>query len=248
MRLHILSDLHLEFEPFTPAAVDADAVVLAGDIHVGREGFNWAREAFPDRPVIYVLGNHEFYGQTVQKLIQELRTMASGTNIRVLENETFCLADCVFLGATLWTDFALNGNPPLAEVLAHKVMSDYRRIQVLPGEDPLNPSDTCGFHVESRRWLEERVRALRNRKFVIVTHHAPSQESVWPALRGTPFMPAFASEMSRFIAETGARLWIHGHIHRCCDYTVGKTRVLANPRGYPTEPRDEFEPGLLVEV
>ena len=36
--------------------------------------------------------------------------------------------------------------------------------------------------------------------------------------------------------ESEAQLWVHGHIHYCCDYTLGKTRVLANPRGYPTEP------------
>ncbi|HEY5915265.1 MAG TPA: hypothetical protein VJA21_32185 [Verrucomicrobiae bacterium] len=40
----------------------------------------------------------------------------------------------------------------------------------------------------------------------------------------------------------------HGHIHYCCDYTLGKTRVLANPRGYPTESRTGFNPGLVAEV
>ena len=35
MRLHILSDLHLEFEPFTPPAVEADVVILAGDVGTG---------------------------------------------------------------------------------------------------------------------------------------------------------------------------------------------------------------------
>jgi hypothetical protein len=42
MRLHILSDLHLEFEPFTPPAVEADAVILAGDVSTGRNGLKWA--------------------------------------------------------------------------------------------------------------------------------------------------------------------------------------------------------------
>jgi ribonuclease Z len=31
VRLHVLSDLHLEFAPFEPPAVEADVVVLAGD-------------------------------------------------------------------------------------------------------------------------------------------------------------------------------------------------------------------------
>jgi hypothetical protein len=83
MRLHILSDLHLEFEPFTPAAVEADAVILA-DVSTGHNGLKWALKSFPDRPVIYVLGNHEFYGQKVQKLTKELQEMAKGTNVHLL--------------------------------------------------------------------------------------------------------------------------------------------------------------------
>jgi len=84
MRLHILSDLHLEFESFTPPTVEADAIILAGDVSPGHEGLKWALKTFPDRPVIYVLGNHEFYGEELQKLIAELQEMARGTNVHLL--------------------------------------------------------------------------------------------------------------------------------------------------------------------
>ena len=62
VRLHILSDLHIEFAPFEPTAVDADLVVLAGDIHVGTTALQWARNAFPNKQILFVPGNHEFYG------------------------------------------------------------------------------------------------------------------------------------------------------------------------------------------
>ena len=42
MRLPILSDVHLEFKLFTPPAVEADAVILAGDVSTGRNGLRWA--------------------------------------------------------------------------------------------------------------------------------------------------------------------------------------------------------------
>jgi predicted phosphodiesterase len=61
MKLHILNDLHIEFEDFEPPTTDADVVILAGDIGVGMGGLRWAETRFPDRPVIYVPGNHEFY-------------------------------------------------------------------------------------------------------------------------------------------------------------------------------------------
>ncbi len=44
MKLHILSDVHVEFESYDAPETDADVVVLAGDINVGRNGFDWARE------------------------------------------------------------------------------------------------------------------------------------------------------------------------------------------------------------
>ena len=50
-------------------------------------------------------------------------------------------------------------------------------------------------------------------------------------------------------------LWIHGHIHKNQDYTIGGTRVVCNPRGYPMSfhpnaPREnpDFDPQLVIEV
>ena len=59
LRIHLLSDLHLEFAPFVPQVSSADVVVLAGDIGVGSQGMQWAKEVF-DIPVLYVAGNHEY--------------------------------------------------------------------------------------------------------------------------------------------------------------------------------------------
>ena len=101
MRIHILSDLHLEFAPFQPSEVDADVIVLAGDIHTGKNGIKWILKTIPDRPVIYSLGNHEFYGQKIPKLIDEIKEVAQGTNVHVLENESVEIGNVVFLGATL---------------------------------------------------------------------------------------------------------------------------------------------------
>jgi predicted phosphodiesterase len=64
LRIQVLSDLHIEFEDFDADTDAADVVVLAGDIHVKDKGLRWAIENITDRPVIYVLENHEFYGGT----------------------------------------------------------------------------------------------------------------------------------------------------------------------------------------
>ena len=201
MRLHILSDLHLKFEPFAPPAVEADAVILAGDVSTGRDGLKWALKSFPDRPVIYVLGNHEFYGQKLQKLVAELKEMARGTNVHLLENESCTIGEVAFFGATLWTDFTLNGNPVVSEVVAQTGMNDYRRIRTLPNYKRLRPSDTRQLHAQSRKWLEDELLGLSGRKVVVVTHHAPSPESIPAAFEGDAFNPAFASDSLR-VAST----------------------------------------------
>ena len=71
VRIRYLSDLHMEFTSYVPSrlpSVDEDVVVLAGDIGIGMDGIDWAREAFPDVPVIYVPGNHEYYRQEMKSL------------------------------------------------------------------------------------------------------------------------------------------------------------------------------------
>jgi Icc-related predicted phosphoesterase len=112
----------------------------------------------------------------------------------------------------------------------------------------MRPSDTRQLHAQSRKWLEDEILKLKGRKAVVVTHHAPSPDSIPPAFNGDGFNPAFASDLWRFIVESGAKLWVHGHLHSPSDYVIGDTRVMANPRGYPTESRHGFQPGLVVEV
>ena len=60
MKLNILSDLHLGFGAMDGPVNDADVVVLAGDVGRPREAIAWALRL--DKPVLYVPGNHEFYG------------------------------------------------------------------------------------------------------------------------------------------------------------------------------------------
>ena len=101
MKLYILSDVHVEFEPFDPPEIDADIVILAGDIHIKNKGLKWAQENFKDKPVIYVLGNHEYYGEALPKHLEKLKQQAKGTNIQILENESIKIADVTFLCCTL---------------------------------------------------------------------------------------------------------------------------------------------------
>lgn len=248
MILHILSDLHIEFAPFEAPQVNADVVILAGDVHVGTRGLEWILRAFPHRPVLYVLGNHEFYGRALPKLTRKLRELAAGTNVHIMENDGFELGGVSFLAATLWTDFLLFGDAALARAAAARMMSDYRMIRVSPEYRRLRPLDTSAIHSASKRWLGEELAKSSGNKLVVITHHAPSRRSLPARYREDLVSAAFASDLDRLVEQSGAELWIHGHVHEPTDYCIGRTRVISNPRGYPEEWSDSFEPALVVEV
>ena len=222
--------------------------VLAGDIHTGTNGFKWMSETFPEKPIVYVLGNHEFYGQKIPKLTEELKAAAAGSNIHLLENDAVEIGDVIFLGATLWTDFRLNGDVVLAEVTAQTGMTDFRRIRKTPTYRRFRPADARQIHTQSLGWLDQQLETGRGRKVVVVTHHAPSPQSIPQQFRTDPLNPAFASNLTTLVAASNASLWIHGHIHQHSDYVVGSTRVIANPRGYPSESQIGFNPALVVEI
>ena len=109
MKIHVLSDLHTEFAPFHPPETDADVVVLAGDVGVGTRGVPMIREWFPDRPVVYVAGNHEFYREAIPRLSEKIAGAAEGTRVHYLENRAVVIGGVRFLGCTLWTDFDVFG-------------------------------------------------------------------------------------------------------------------------------------------
>ena len=247
MRLRIFSDLHTEFADFDPPPVDCDAVILAGDIGVGLGGLVWAREVFPHEPIIYVPGNHEYYGQVYPLMTRELRRIGLDRDVYVLDTDAVTLDGVRFLGATLWTDLNLHGVPGAAELRMKRGMSDFRRILIAPRRRPLAPRDTLRCHWQARRWLEDAFARPHDGPTVVITHHAPSPRSLPERFRDDPLAPGYASHMEHLVQTSGAAMWIHGHCHARRDYALGATRVVCNPRGYPDESTG-FDPALVVEI
>ena len=248
--MHVLSDLHLERRPSIPDPVEADLTVLAGDIARGTAGVEWARGWGDGRPVLYVAGNHEFYGHAIPGLFDELRRAADGSSVRVLENEEVILGGIRFLGCTLWSDFDFDGAERRAEAmrLCERVVNDYEQIRFGPGERVLAARDTRMLHVSSRRWLTRRLAQPHDGPTVVITHHAPliRTRPATPELRA--LAGAFASDVTDLMGADNAALWIFGHTHRFADLDVRGTRILSNPSGYPNEPVAGFDPALVVDV
>lgn len=248
MKILILSDLHLEFQEFHIPDTDADLIVLAGDIHIGRRGLLWIAKEITDRPVLYILGNHEYYTQAYPKLLDRLKEEAKETNVRILENDRFIFNDVTFLGCTLWTNFRLFGDPVTAGYEATQRMNDYRKIRLSPQYSRLRSRDTAMIHQKSFAWLQANFTHLETTKTIIITHHAPSQKSVPSHNLQNILTAAYASNLDSAIAKSSVNLWIHGHLHHSVDYCIGNTRIISNPRGYPDRFNPQFDPGFIVEI
>ncbi|BET12341.1 metallophosphoesterase [Pandoraea sputorum] len=258
MRLHILSDLHLSVAPLAIPDVEADVTILAGDISRPAQAIEWATQL--PRPVIYVPGNHEFYGATLAGTLAELRRLTVGTNVHLLERGAVVIGGVRFVGTTLWTDFALydaEGKHDAAVEESRKFVRDFTRIRVGDPAAPwsdlpfFSPDDCAALCRENVAWLARTFAAPHDGPTVAITHHAPTPQSIHPRFAGSLVNPAFISDLTALIEQSDAALWIHGHTHDSFDYRVGHTRVMCNPRGYCFEGRAEnpaFDPHMIVRV
>lgn len=247
MKLHILSDLHTEFADFNSPDTDADIVVLSGDIGVGTAGVEWAARQFSEEPVIYVPGNHEYYRHDIG-ITDKLKSSAPA-NIHVLDQDDYEVDGVRFLGTTLWTDFRLYGEGEtwFSRQKAKYSIDDFTAIR--NGDRQFTPEDSVRLHETSKAWLVSELRSSYQGSTVVVTHHLPATPSIASRYRNDPLNPAFASRLEDVIETYRPDLWIHGHTHVACDYQIHDTRVVCNPRGYPTESSDGgFQPDLVVEV
>ncbi len=252
MKLHILSDLHLEFCTFDPAPTDADVVILAGDIAVGMAGIQWALQKF-QVPVIYVPGNHEYYHADLN-IRSEMHALAAGSHVHVLDDRSVTLAGVRFVGLTLWTDFDLFG-AALRDQAMQATQQNIRDFHVITDQgQPFTVDRSRLLHQRSRRWLAEQLEAPveGSNATVVVTHHAPHRGSLAQRYANDLTSAAFISNLDMLMGK--AALWVHGHTHTSFDYAVAGTRVLCNPRGYvqpdgrrpPENPA--FAPALIAEV
>jgi len=273
MRLWIMSDIHVELTrgwdlPGPGERPDFDVMVVAGDLIPRMErGVAWLQERVTDRPVIYVPGNHEFYGADVDRTVEKAHAAAEGSNVHVLQDQAVEIAGVAFAGATLWTDFELYGDARSAMLVAEELMNDFRRVRVRGYAERFRPQHALARHRASRAFLETEMRRTRTGPLVVVTHHAPTRgPTERPAVpTGYDLLDAaYRSDLTAMMLAapddgTGALrpadLWVHGHTHESFDEVVGMTRVVSQAKGYGPWPGREqtwdnpgFDPAFVVHV
>jgi len=270
MKAWIISDLHVARTDLLHGrkliVPRAEVCICAGDISndIARSIDFLHAEIAPHMPVVAVLGNHDYYGSSIDDALGYARKWTAGTNVHVLENETYDKMDLRIIGATLWTDFEISdhdfGHLPvderrqLASRDCMRYMLDFRliaRSERRPGDESplLAPLEMMSRHWESRSFIDGELAKPFDGTTLVLTHHAVSRRSLDPRFAGQVSNAAFASDLSGIIRQRRPHYWVHGHIHRFVDHFEGETRVVCNPRGYAGEVNiSGFRPGLVIET
>lgn len=263
MKVALVSDVHLEYgDMFLKNEQNADVLVIAGDLLIAndlhdhpepvtspyapyvklgsrqikakeyRDFLKRVSSEFPK--VILIAGNHEFYHGRWEGSLSTLRNeCAKFDNVHFFEDDHLVIDDCVFVGATLWTNMD-KGNPHVLYAM-QDIMNDYTVIRHDGlGFTKLKPYHTALRHRESLEYFEKILKQHHDKKCVVISHHAPTHKSIHEKyLNKTIENFAYYSDLSNFILDhPQIKLWCHGHVHENFDYMIGDTRVVCNPRGY----------------
>jgi Icc-related predicted phosphoesterase len=235
-----ISDVHSYMHVFDyymqEAASKDEILILAGDL---REFGNRNGGDLLDKlrticsifkKVIFVPGNHEYYGSYINTVDDKIREGLSDVdNFILLQNGGFIEIDGVrIIGATLWSDIT-----NCREIVKY-MLSDYSVIFIKDGDTKsklITPDYTLDLH---RRHLENIKESLYEWEgpSIVVTHHTPSFKSMTPGFEDSMINSAFMNELE---LEKWPTYWIHGHVHSRHNYMHNGCNVLCNPVGYKGE-------------
>ena len=265
-KISLISDIHLECtNHYNIELDDSSILILGGDILNLKILHNPVKDRdYLDRlyfleflnkvsthyeHVIFIAGNHEFYGSEFMSLISETQCLFDKNfgNIYFLERNMKVIDDVVFICGSLWTDMDCFSKEKMGVI--KWTLADYKVIRSSKNENVLiEPEETAEYHYDTLEDFSVMLSAAKKnhpeKPVVVCTHHAPSKESVHQKFEGSVINAAFVSDLKEFIElYDNIAVWTHGHVHDPVDYTIHNTRVLCNPRGYDSErPNEEVQP------
>ena len=252
MKIQIASDLHLEMRSrqYPPASdfqtvENRDVLVLAGDIGNRLKAWAFVERELAFSPVIYVPGNHEYYGRHIREETDEAwrRKSELHAGLHYLTGEVISLGGLRFWGGPWYSDFfGCRDQASLHDI--GQLLNDF-----------------SARHNDAGRWtvarhLKEHARQTQllskeaGHVDVVITHWPPTIHAVAPQDEGDLLNGYYVNDREDLVEEIGAQCWISGHVHDAYRAVVGDTLVIGNPAGYPQEKPERrlFRPNLAIEV
>lgn len=238
MKIHLVSDLHLEMTKDYPTyllKVDCNVLVLAGDIGAPfttkyKNFISLCSNTFEH--VILVAGNHEYYNkkQSMDVINQKIEQIASAhSNVYYLQQNVIILDGVRFVGCTLWSS-------PLNDI---GLTNDFTRI------NGLSETKYKQLHYSDKLWLTNILSEEYNGKTIVVTHHVPSFQLLNSKYTDIIMNSYYASDLESLLEK--ADYWFCGHTHNSINKIINKCNCIINPYGYPFELDTGFCNKLVIK-
>jgi Icc-related predicted phosphoesterase len=223
MRIQIISDIHCEFhrdggKQFCESlSVITPVLVIAGDFGTYDliiKNVKILVNKFEH--VVYVCGNHEYYGAT-RGLVNQTLTKLSNRykNFHWLNNSMVEIQGQRFLGSTMW----FRDKPD--NFLYHDLLNDFSCIR----------GYKKWVYSENKKAVEYFESNVREGD-IVITHHAPSTLSIDESFKFSDTNRFYFCDMSELIYQRNPAFWVHGHMHKAVSYPLYNTWVESNPFGY----------------
>jgi predicted phosphodiesterase len=231
---------------------EADLLIFAGDVATtpGKVGemFSQVRKVNETAPIVYVLGNHEYYDNIFPDSRKGYKhAVKKIDNAYLLENEEIVINTTSILGCALWTDY--DSQRCVAQAVFG--LNDFDLITAVDNGKfrKVMPEDFINAHFESRKWLEKKLKHNKKSgiKTIVVTHHMPSFSLISSQFKGSPLNGAFATNCDDLITTYEPALWVYGHTHSFKDINLGNTRCVCNAYGYRGE-QTHYKEKYLVDL
>lgn len=244
IKIALMSDLHLEQSRDGGLSFiqehdtqDAELLILAGDIFSPRtprvagavfEGFL----ARGYKQIIYIPGNHEFWGKSVEQTwanLYDSEDLCPSGHVQVLDKDSCMYKSLRIYGGTGWFP-----RTRMSKRLEH-LWCDFEYIQGFEPYDENAEFRSC-FDIKAD---------------IVVSHHAPHANSIQPRWRHEATNCYYKADFEDLIEKFQPAYWLHGHMHDQFDYMLGNTKVICHPRGYSSEraKRPEYKAYLIdIEI
>lgn len=241
MKIQYVSDVHIEHHHRVPPLywaenfpIVGDVLILAGDIASSSILYSnlfrlVERAVEEDITVLFVAGNHEYYGSNrihIHNRLAKIMNKFPGY-FRFLNKNVTEINGQRFVGCTLWWSCA-----PHFWSAIKQGLNDFNCIE-----------GYSKWIAEASKEHREFLRANIRKGDVVITHHAPDwicryatdenfKAGFNPARFSGILDNAYYNDLGNMIIEKEPRLWFYGHTHEYCNITLGETRILSNPHGY----------------
>ena len=277
-----ISDVHTELAPhlFRDGEIKATfsflhklletkqtvVLVAAGDIGRNFSGVLWLQRVihnFPELKVVFVPGNHEYYGSQLEDMYYQYKNVQTEIG-SILEQDLYILAsnytiidNVLFVGDTLWTD-CRQQDPAVIKVVQDS-MNDYVHIYNRHGK-PITVNTTIDKHYNQSKYifkvldnLTQLRKSRKDLKVVVVTHHSPLLPASGADLLGCAFHCTDIQDKLG-LSENVPDYWFFGHTHSSLctkrEYEHGSCEFVSNQLGYTFEDLSQthYQKGFYIEV